>query len=214
MTEPPDADVTPEEDASEDFFPAGDDDERGPNRRCIVTGAVKPAEGMIRFVVGPEAQIVPDVEGRLPGRGIWLSAGRDVVNTATVKNLFSKVARRKVSVPADLGDQLERQLSRRCLDIIGLARRAGQAVAGYEKVRGELKAGRGAVVLAAVDGSADGRDKIAAIAVGRPVVAVLRSEELGAAFGRSQAVHVVLAPGRLADRLLIETGRLAGFRAV
>ena len=141
-----------------------------------------------------------------------MSAARDVVNTASAKNLFSKAARRKVSVPPDLADRIERLLLRRCLELIGLARRAGQAMAGFEKVRGELKAGRGAVILAASDGSADGRDKIRALATGKALVAVLRSDELGAAFGRGHAVHALLAPGRLAARLLVETSRLAGFR--
>ena len=187
-------------------------EEKGPNRRCIVTGEVKPVEMVIRFVVGPDGEIVPDVDGRLPGRGIWLSASRDVVNTASAKNIFSKAARRKVSVPPDLADRVERLLLRRCIELIGLARRAGQAMAGFEKVRGELKAGRGAVILAASDGSADGRDKIRAMVANKALVAVMRSDELGAAFGRNHAVHALLAPGRLAARLLVETSRLAGFR--
>jgi hypothetical protein len=104
-------------------------------------------------------------------------------------------------------------LLRRCLDLIGLARRAGQAVAGFEKVRGELKAGRGAVLVEAADGAADGREKIRAHAPALPLVRVLTSDELGGAFGRDCAAHVLLAHGRLADRLLVDAGRLSGFRS-
>jgi predicted RNA-binding protein YlxR (DUF448 family) len=167
---------------------------------------------MIRFVIGPDGVVVPDIEARLPGRGIWLSAARDMVNTAVAKNLFAKAFRRKVTVPADFADQIASLLTRRCLERIGLARRAGQAMTGFEKVRGELKAGRGAVILAAADGAADGREKIRALAPALPLVAVLRSDELGSAFGRNHAVHAVLTAGRLADGLKIDAARLAGMR--
>ena len=189
-----------------------EEEEAGPNRRCLATRAVKPAAEMVRFVAGPDAVVVPDIAGRLPGRGMWLSAGVDMVNTALERGLFSKAARRKLSAPADLAAMVERLLLARMIETIGLARRAGQALTGFEKVRAELKAGRGAVVLAASDGASDGREKIAALSGGCPVVAVLNAAELGAAFGRENAVHAVLSSGRLADRLLVDAGRLAGFR--
>jgi len=168
---------------------APEPEESGPNRRCIASGAVKPAEGMLRFVIGPDGTVVPDLAHKLPGRGIWLSADRDMVNTATKKNLFSKAARRKVTVPADLGDRVEFLLLRHCLELIGLARRAGQAMMGY-----------------------DGRGKVRALAPNLPLVDVLTGDELGAAFGRDHAVHVILTRGRLAEALRVEAGRLAGFR--
>jgi hypothetical protein len=210
------ADEQPAEVATQEVSEDGDDsvfeEEKGPNRRCIVTGQVLPVEQLIRFVVGPDGVVVPDIEARLPGRGLWLSAARDMVNTAAAKNLFAKGFRRKVTVPGDLAERITSLLLRRCLDRIGLARRAGQAMTGYEKVRGELKAGRGAVLLAAADGAADGREKIRALAPALPLVAVLRSDELGAAFGRSHAVHAVLTAGRLANGLKIDAARLAGMR--
>ncbi|MDR3440431.1 RNA-binding protein [Telmatospirillum sp.] len=188
------------------------EEETGPCRRCIVSGEVLPIERLIRFVVGPDGSVVPDIEARLPGRGLWLSAGRDMVNTAAAKNLFAKAFRRKVVVPSDLCERIENLLLRRCIERIGLARRAGQAIAGFEKVRGELKAGHGAVLLAAADGSADGRDKIRALAPGLPLIVALRGDELGAAFGRDRAVHVLLTAGRLAEGLKVDAVRLAGFR--
>jgi predicted RNA-binding protein YlxR (DUF448 family)/ribosomal protein L30E len=196
--------------AQADLPPDEIDDEKGPLRRCIVTGEVGPKEALIRFVVGPDQTLVPDIEGRLPGRGMWLSAKRDVVNTAMAKASFAKAARKKLEVPADLADRLEAQLRRRCLDILGLARRAGQVVSGYEKVRAALKAGEGAVLLAAQDAGKDGIGKIGALAPHLPVVRVLTAQDMGAAFGRDHTVHGVLLRGRLAERLLIESARLAG----
>jgi predicted RNA-binding protein YlxR (DUF448 family)/ribosomal protein L30E len=200
----------PQGDAAEDQ--AEPPEESGPLRRCLVTGLVLPVERLVRFVVGPEGDVVPDVEARLPGRGLWLSAERDVVNTASAKNLFAKAARRKALPPSELTDRVEGLLSRRCLDLIGLARRAGQAIAGFEKVRSALKAGQGAVLLAASDGAADGREKVKSLAPALPIIALFDAGELGAAFGRDHVVHGVITPGRLAERLLVEAGRLAGFR--
>jgi uncharacterized protein len=182
-----------------------------PERRCIVSGAVRPKDEMVRFVVGPDGEIVADVEERLPGRGFWLSADRDVLMKAGAKHMFAKAARRAVRVPDDLVERVERALVQRCLSLVGLARRAGQAVVGYEKAREWLKSGRDGIVVAAADGSAGGRAKLEALANGAPI-AVLRADELGAAAGRDRAVHIVVSPGRLADSLQREAGRLAGFR--
>jgi hypothetical protein len=182
-----------------------------PMRRCIVSGAVRPKDEMVRFVVGPNDEIVADVEERLPGRGFWLSADRDVLMKAGAKHMFAKAARRPVRVPDDFADQVEGALVRRCLSLVGLARRAGQAVVGYEKSREWLKSGRAGIVVAASDGSAAGRAKLEALASGAPI-AVLRADELGAAAGRDRAVHMVVSPGRLADSLKREAERLAGFR--
>ncbi len=104
-----------------------------PLRKCIATGALRPKDEMLRFVVGPDGSLVPDLDGCLPGRGLWLSAQRDMVNTACAKGLFSRAARHGVEVSADLAEQLEGLMVRRCLDLLGLARRAGEAVAGFEK---------------------------------------------------------------------------------
>ncbi|HLO77540.1 MAG TPA: RNA-binding protein [Magnetospirillum sp.] len=189
-----------------------DQPETGPSRRCIATGQVRPKGELLRFVVSPAGEVVPDLERRLPGRGIWLSARRDVVNTAQAKRLFAKAARRAVTVPEDLADRLEGLLCRRCLDAISLARRAGHAVCGFEKVKAELKAGRAAVLVEARDAAEDGKCKMRALASGRPVVELFDAVELGAPFGRDQSVHVALAPGGLARRLVEEAGLLAGFR--
>ncbi|MBT5309011.1 MAG: DUF448 domain-containing protein, partial [Rhodospirillaceae bacterium] len=108
-------------------------------RRCIVSGEMRPKAEMLRFVVAPDGDVVADIEEKLPGRGFWLSADRDVIHTASARNLFAKAARAKANAPDDLADRVEALLARRCLDQIGLARRAGIAVAGFGKVESWLK---------------------------------------------------------------------------
>lgn len=207
MTE---VDTVEAEDALADQLPAS-----GPERRCIITGEIRPKAELLRFIVSPADEVVPDVDQRLPGRGIWLSPRRDVVNTAMAKRQFARAARRAVTAPEDLADRVERLLARRCLDALGLARRAGQAVCGFEKVRTELKSGRAAVLVQARDAAAAGREKMQALAGalgGRPLVELFDVAELGAIFGRENAVHVALAEGKIARRLVLETRLLAGFR--
>ncbi len=115
------------------------DDEKGPLRRCIASGTVGPKDGMIRFVIAPDGEVVPDLEESLPGRGLWVTADRAALAKAMGKSVFAKAARRAVKVPPDLAERLERLLERRCLNGLGLARRAGHVLAGYEKVREALK---------------------------------------------------------------------------
>lgn len=181
-------------------------------RRCLVTGESGDPGRLVRFVVGPDDRIVADVIGDLPGRGLWLTAARAVVDKAVAKGAFARAARRPVTVPADLADQVDRLLARRCLDFLGFARRAGEVVAGFEKVREWLDAGRVAVLVEARDGAADGRAKLARLGRGLPVVALFTSAELSLALGRQNVVHAAVAPGRLAERFLAEIARLRGFR--
>jgi predicted RNA-binding protein YlxR (DUF448 family) len=182
-------------------------------RRCLVTGEVRPKDALVRFVVGPDSRLVPDIEETLPGRGLWLTARRDIVAAAAAKNLFAKAARTPVEVGADLADRVEALLARRVMELIGLARRAGLAAAGFETVRATLAAGRAAIVLAASDAAPDGRRRLRALSADVPVVDQLSAAELGAALGREHAVHGAIARGRLAGLILREAGRLAGFRA-
>ena len=181
-------------------------------RRCLATGENRPRAEMVRFVLSPDGTVVPDVAGRLPGRGMWLSPDRVPINTASRRNLFARSARRSVSVPVDLADQVELLLARRCVDTLSLARRAGEAVAGFEKVKGWLAGGRAALLVTASDGADGGVAKMRALAGTVPTVSVLIAAEIGKAFGREIAVHAAMAPGGLADRMTAEAIRLAGFR--
>ena len=187
-------------------------DPKGPERRCIVTGQILAKSQLLRFVVSPDGEVVADVAGRLPGRGIWLCPLRDVVNTAVGKKLFARAAKRQVQVAADLADRIESLLVGRCLSTLGMARRSGRAIAGNEKVRAEIIAGRAGVVLEASDGAADGVSRMRALASGLPVVDLLDSAELGSVFGRETTVHGVVAPGVLARNLVEQAAFLAGFR--
>jgi uncharacterized protein len=175
---------------------------------------VRPKAALLRFVLGPDGRIVPDVAGTLPGRGLWLTARRDILAQAVTKRLFARAARQPVIVDDDLADRVGALLAERCRDRIGLARRAGQAVMGFAKVEAALAQGKVAVLLAAADGAADGRSKLRTLAAGLPLVEPLTSAELGAAFGREHVVHAALAPGRNAQALIADAARLAGFRAV
>ena len=184
-----------------------------PERRCLVTREVKERDRMVRFVLDPAGQVVPDVDGRLPGRGMWLSADRNVLNKAVAANLFARAARRRVQVAADLAEQVERLLVSRALDSLGLARRAGQVAMGFDQVRASLRSSSAAVLIAAADSAADGRRKLRRLAPELPVITAFSKAELGAALGRDGIVHVAVAPGGLARRLIACVRRLAGFRA-
>jgi len=183
-----------------------------PLRKCFVTGAERPKAELVRFVIGPSDEVVPDLDERLPGRGLWLSAERDVLNTACSKRLFAKAARCRVEVPDDLAERVEVLLTQRCMDLIGLARRSGSVIAGFEKVRAFFKEGRKGLLLAASDGARGGRDKLLGVSQVRSELDVLSSTELGQALGRDAVVHAVIGSGPLADRIRCETNRLRGIR--
>jgi hypothetical protein len=192
--------------------PDDDAPETGPLRRCIVTRESGPKEGMVRFVLAPDGHVVPDLEGRLPGRGMWLSANADVLERAVKRGAFARAARRTVHVPPDLRARIEDGLTRRVRDLVGFARRGGQAVCGREAVLERLRTGRVGLLVEAADGSLAERAKLVG-GRGVPVVAPLSADALGAVFGRDHAAHVALAPGRLADAVATEAKRLAGFGA-
>ena len=193
------------------------DREDGPERRCIVTGESQPKAGLIRFVVGPDAQVVPDVMGRLPGRGMYVAADRAAIAKAATKGLFSRAARQAVKAPDGLAEQVEALLVRRVIELLSLARKAGQAVTGYEKVKDWLVKGQAIALIQASDGSERGKSKL------RPperkngeskngFIGCMTSQEMGLAFGREHAIHGALAAGGLGQRVVEEAARLAGFR--
>ncbi len=181
-----------------------------PDRRCLVTRAVKPKMSLIRFVVDPDGMVTPDLEGRLPGRGMWVSARRQALQKAVDKRMFGRAARRTVTVPDGLVDRVDAMLAKRCVELLSMARRAGLAVGGFEKVRARLRAGNSALLLAASDGAEDGRNKLRALAPELPIVDALDAAQIGAAFGRDHLVHAVLSRGALTERLRMEMVRLIG----
>ncbi|WP_299152747.1 RNA-binding protein [uncultured Tateyamaria sp.] len=190
---------------------ASKDRSDGPERKCIATGEVQPKYGLIRFVVGPEAQIVPDIAGKLPGRGIYVAADRTALDKAVAKKLFARGAKQPVQVPENLTVEVERQLARRVVDLIALSRKSGRAVAGYEKVKAWLQMEEAQVLIQAVDGSGRGKTKLSTPHFGS-YIGWLTSDELGLAFGRQTVIHGALASGGLTQRVVEEANRLRGVR--
>lgn len=196
-----------------------EDDTAGPEgRRCIVTGESQKREKLIRFVVSPEGEVVADISGKLPGRGLWLTARREVLEEAMRKRAFSRAAKGQVRVREDMAAAVEAGLLRSATSLIGLARRAGVAVAGQAKVEDALRRRKAVLLLEASDGAADGRAKMRRLAADVAVRAVLTRTELGTAFDREQSVHAAIlaaadGTAAIADRLVGELDRLAGFRA-
>ncbi|NDV98485.1 RNA-binding protein [Salipiger sp. PrR002] len=183
----------------------------GPERRCIATGDVEPKTGLIRFVVGPENQVVPDIAGKLPGRGIWVSSDRKALEKAAGKGLFARAAKAPVTVPDDLANLVEGMLARRVIDLISLARKGGGAVAGYEKVKDWLGKEEARVLIQAEDGSARGKTKLST-PYGGNYIGWLTADELGLAFGREKVIHAALGAGGLTKRVVEEAQRLKGLR--
>ncbi len=163
----------------------------GPLRTCIVTGETMAPERMIRFVVGPEGDVVPDLARRLPGRGMWLKAERAIVEQAVAKKAFARAARAAVKAAADLPQRIERLLLDRVLEDLSRARRAGRAVAGFVKV--EQMIGQRRVGLALVASEADGDGLAKLKASGVTIERLGDAALLGGVFGREQAVYVAVA---------------------
>lgn len=183
-----------------------------PERRCIATGDTQPKAGLIRFVVGPDGTIVPDLLGKLPGRGIYVAANRAAIATAIKKGLFSRAAKQQVTVPDGLLDLLERGYADRVVHLIAMARKAGQAIAGYEKVKDWLAKDQAQVLIQASDGSERGKSKLRPPREPGRFIECLTGDELGLAFGRENVIHGALASGGLASRVVEEAQKLTAMR--
>ena len=185
-------------------------------RRDIVSGQVMDEAALVRFVAGPGGLVVPDLARKLPGRGLWVAADRASVETAVKKGAFSRAAKAKLAASADLADQVETLLRRRLLDGLGLAKRAGELISGFEKVASTLNAGKAAWLIEASDGAADGRRKILNVARKSPkppqLCGLFDAEELGLALGAENVIHTAFLAGRGADRWTNDVRRLSGFR--
>ncbi len=179
----------------------------------MATGESGPKEGLIRFALAPDGTVAPDLAERLPGRGVWVTARRETLEKAIRRKLFARGFKAQATPPADLVSLVEAGLAQRLLDAVSLARKAGLAICGFEKVRARLRAGPAAVLLEASDGSEQGRAKLRPLAGDAPRVATLSAAELGLAFGRDFVIHGALDAGGAADRVLRESRRLAGFRS-
>jgi len=181
-------------------------------RRCIATKDTLPTSNLIRFVLGPDDMVTPDISGRLPGRGMWVSANRQDLTKTVDQNLFSKAAKQKVNIPDDLVGLTERLIVKHAIDLLSMARKSGHAICGFEKTKSAMISERWYILIQAQDGSVPQKQKIRPSAVANSYISWLTAQELGLAFGRENVIHAAVSKGGLSARILIEANRLAGFR--
>lgn len=171
-------------------------------KTCFATKTVENRDLMMRFVLGPDKMIMPDVTGKLPGRGLWLLADPAVIQTAVDKKLFFKASKKTYAkVPADLVAQVEKMLAVQVLSLLGLARKAGQAVGGFEQVKEALTFQRAAIVCEAPEVSDNAKGKLY-----RPqdqvfISNALSAVELGSVFGVDEMMFVALLNGQMANKI-------------
>ena len=187
------------------------------SRRCIASGEILPEGRLLRFVADPESRVVVDVESKLPGRGLWVRSHRDDVAHAVAKRLFARAAKRNLVADQALPEQCEARLGAYMLAKLGLARRAGELLLGFDTVDKALRGDKPpALIVEAADAAPEGRRKLqsAALASGAPpfVIGCFSGAELSLALGRANVVHAALKSGRMAERLIFDAGRMAGFR--
>ena len=179
-------------------------------RRCIATRQRQHRNGMLRFVLGPENIVVPDLEEKLPGRGLWVGAEKHALEKAVSANLFARAAKAPAVVPSDLTERVADLLLKRCMRWLGQARGAGQLRLGDFQVKEALANGEVAILIEASDGMENGRAKLLSRAGDLPVVTCFTRAELGQAVGRADAVHLAFCRGKLSARFLGDACRYAG----
>ena len=203
--------------------PPGSPNGSQPERTCAVTRATLGPDELIRFVRGPDGQVVPDLAGRLPGRGVWVGCDRATVAQAARKNVFARSLKRPCSVPNGLEDLVGDLLRDRLCGALSLANKAGLVKCGFTKVEIAVEKGEAFALLHAADAAIGGRAKLdgkfkaihAEIGGKHPahVVTVLSCEELSLAMGRSHVVHAALAKGGAAHNFIRDAGRLQRYRS-
>jgi uncharacterized protein len=191
-------------------------------RMCAVTRQVRPIDELIRFVVSPQGEVVPDLKRKLPGRGLWVSASRQTVAEAARRNQFSKGFKRDVRVTPTLAADTEALLVRSVVEALAMAAKAGQVVSGFSKVEGALAQRQVQALIHASDGAADGIRKLDAVArqnAGNndetrefPLVTALTSEQLDLALGRSNVIHAALLAGPASKTFLSRSHVLVRYR--
>ena len=195
----------------------------GAERFCALAREVRPASELIRFVVGPDGSVVPDLKRNLPGRGLWITGTKDAVSEATRRKLFAKGFKREVRVAGDLADATGRLLERAVLDALAIVAKAGHVVAGFSKVDAAIARERLAALLHASDGAPDGIRKLDA-ALRRRIeeaggddgtiitVGEFTTAQLDLALGRSNVVHAALLAGPASEGFLSRYSRMMRFR--
>lgn len=180
-----------------------------PERTCIVTRKAAADEGLLRFVRSPDGKAVPDLKRNLPGRGVWVSLNKDLVAQAAKKGLFSRGFGAATESGPDLADQVEALLRKAALSYMSLAKKAGLAIAGFDKVEGLLKAKKARVLLHAAEAASEGKRQLDRQAGSSTVIINLfRLDELDLAFGRSNVIHAAIGYGDLTEHLVRAAARV------
>lgn len=180
-------------------------------RTCIVTGGHAEKHALLRFVVSPAGQVVADMSAKLPGRGMWVLPHRNVLEHAIAKNLFSRAAKEKVTVPPDLAQMVEAKLRQHVLDALSMCRKAGVLISGFEKVKTALEKEKGVVLIHALDAGGDGVSKLGPLARNIQVIQIFSRDEMAQVTGVENPVHLTLTSGGAAENFLAKAARFAGF---
>lgn len=167
-------------------------------RKCIVTGEVKKASELLRFVKTPDSCLIPDFNGKLEGRGLYVSNSRTLLKEALKKNLFVKSIHLFLKIPTDFEAQIEHLLFQKGLDSINLARKAGALVTGFEKVKSNIKKNKVAFIIEATDAALDGTKKIESLVQGLEILKVYTTEDLDKALKKESTVHVAVLKSDIA----------------
>jgi uncharacterized protein len=189
-------------------------------RTCIVTGMKDVPEAMLRFALGPDGSVVPDIRRKLPGRGVWTRLSFDAVSRAATKQAFSRAFRVKAEAPASLAETVGALLERDALQSLSIANKAGLVVAGAFKVDSAIEAGGVVALIQASDGAADGaakrlyalRAKLGPEANAIVPVNIFSSRQLDLALGRANVVHAALKPGAASSAFLARADRVRRYR--
>ena len=187
------------------------------DRQCALTRTVQPVSGMVRFVPDPDGKLVPDVDGRAPGRGVWVTARADHVREAAARNVFARSLKRKIHLPPDLAQLTQTRLEQRLQGALGLARKAGQLQTGATRVKSAIAAGNVLALLTARDAAPDGRRKMMAslraadLEQQVPHFDILSSSQLGLALGQENVIHAALTSGAAAESALVRVRKLARY---
>lgn len=188
-------------------------------RQCALTREVRPAADLIRFVLGPDDLVWPDVDEKADGRGVWITLSEDAVRQAAKRNVFAKSLKTAARLPEDLAALTREHLTQRLLGALGMAKKAGQLVTGLTRVQAALKSGDTIALLTASDGAPDGRSKVLGLFRGlgmegiTPHLEMLGSAQLGLALGTENVIHAALTKGAAAHSALARAQRLARYIA-
>jgi predicted RNA-binding protein YlxR (DUF448 family) len=187
-------------------------------RACALTRVRRPKEELIRFVLSPDGEVVPDLKERLPGRGVWITAAHDAVADAVKRNVFARGLKTEARAPRDLAEKVDRLLAEAALGALAMANKAGEAVFGMAKIEEALHRGRVKALIHASDAAPDGCRKLdakfraGAGPMAPPPVRLFTSDELGLASGRANVIHAAVIQGGAAQKFLAGASRLERYR--